>query len=140
MKKRVGFVSNSSSSSFVIFKDALSKKHIDMVINYQHWIEFFIKLDEKKDNPEYLNNKFSYYDTDPWTITEEKELIFGETSMDNFDIGDYLSHINIKSKYIKWDDGYNTEPFFNQLEFIKKMKKKHRKNKIKKINKKNKKL
>jgi len=138
MKKRVGFVSNSSSSSFIIFKDALSKKRLDMVVNYQDWIKFFIELDEKKNEPENLINKFSYYDTDPWQIKVEDDFIFGETSMDNFSISDYFSHINIKPKYIKWDDGYNTEPFYSQLEFIKKMKKKQRKRKIKKINKKNK--
>lgn len=131
MKIRNGFVSNSSSSSFVIFKDALSKLQLDMVLNYDSYIEDIIENDKSGKMVEL----FEYYDTDPWRIVEADDYIFGETSMDNFSFGDYLRHIKVKSKYIKWDDGYVDEPYQQQLDFIKEMKIKFRKNKIKKIEK-----
>lgn len=136
MKKRIGFVSNSSSSSFVIFKEALSEKQVDMLLNIETWIDFFIKLDEKNDNRDNLKDKFEYYNSDPWNISEHEDYIFGETSMDNFDISDYFDYINIDGKYIAWDEGYVDEPYDSQLNFIKNMKKKYRKDKLDNLNKK----
>jgi len=130
MKTRIGFVSNSSSSSFVILKDSLSDKQVDMIVNCEEWIKFFIEIDDT------LKDRFEYYDSDPWRIIEGDEYIFGETGMDNFDFHGYLEHIKINKKYIKWDDGYNDEPYSSQLDFIKKMKKQYRKDKLDKLNKK----
>ena len=39
MKKRTGFVSNSSSSSFVILKDSLTQEQIDMIFDYQNIVK-----------------------------------------------------------------------------------------------------
>ena len=134
MKYRNGFVSNSSSSSFVILKDSISNKQKDMIFNVEHWVDFFIMLDEENDNRDNLKEKFSYYDEDPWRIVEYEDFIFGETSMDNFNIGDFLDYIKVDRNYIKWDDGYNDEPYQTQLDFIKNMKNSHRKEKINKLN------
>jgi hypothetical protein len=131
MKIRNGFVSNSSSSSFVILKESLSEKQKDMVLNYISWIDHFVKLDKK------LRDRFEYYKSDRWEITEYEDFIFGETSMDNFSISDFFEYININKDYIAWDDGYNYEPYQSQLDFIKRMKQKYRKDKIDKINKSN---
>jgi len=129
MKIRKGFVSNSSSSSFVIVREALSDKQEDMVIDYQTWIEFFIKTH----NDETLTMRFDYYDTDPWTIKVYDDYIFGETSMDNFCIDEYFNFIKIDNKYIKWDEGYNDEPYQSQLDFIKESKQLIRKDKLNNI-------
>jgi hypothetical protein len=154
MKIRNYFVSNSSSSSFVILKDSLSKTQLDMILNYQTYIESFINLDEEnwKDakvdksekelyqSGEYYeqrNNRlkylFQYFDSDPWTIKDHDDYIFGETSMDNFDIASFFNYINIENDYIKWDDGWIDEPIKSQLDFIKKMKQEYRKKKINKL-------
>ena len=155
MKIRNGFVSNSSSSSFVVLKDSLTEKQQEMIINYQDWVKFFINLDEenwkdstifKSDSEIYqsdeyqeqqykrLKYKFEYCDSDPWRIMIYDDFIFGETSMDNFDISTYLNYIKIDKDYIAWDDGYTDEPYQSQLTAIKNMKQKYRKEKLDKIN------
>ena len=83
MKIRIGFVSNSSSSSFVIKLEDLTGKQVSLIRNH-----IFLAKD------------------DPWTITETKETISGFTSMDNFDMRNYLSEIGIKDKDIDWGDSY----------------------------------
>lgn len=133
MKTRNGFVSNSSSSSFILLRDILSEKQFDMIVDYEEWVKFFIELDQKKGSPEKLNDRFSYYD-DSWRIVVNDDYIFGETSMDNFSMYDYFDFIGVDQDFVSWDDGYNDEPYSSQLEFIKKMKVKIRKNKIDKIN------
>ena len=134
MKIRNGFVSNSSSSSFVIFKESLTNKQLNKILNISYYVKKLIKKDEENGSPKDLINKFSYYDSDPWRIIVYDDFIFGETSMDNFSMEDYLKYIKVKKKYISWDDGYNDEPYQNQLDFINEMKQKYRKMKLDKIN------
>ena len=63
MKRRAGFVSNSSSSSFVFDKRYLSAHQAEAIVKYT-----------TKDDPE----RWEY-----WSITEDEDFIRGFTSMDN---------------------------------------------------------
>lgn len=81
MKIRNGFVSNSSSSSFVVKKAYLSEHQLDMIRNH-HEIA----------------------DDDAWTITETDTTISGSTWMDNFSMFQHMKKIGVYMKYVQWGD------------------------------------
>jgi len=158
MKIRNGFVSNSSSSSFVVLKDALTEEQKDQILNYQKWVEMFIEADEEenyKDESEFdsdeerfkdgslywdqnhirLKYKFEYYYEGYWRLEDHEDFIFGDTSMDNFGMEDYFDHIRIDRNYSMFDEGWNDEPNSKQKGFIQQMKQRFRKDKLKKLNK-----
>ncbi|MDY0215288.1 MAG: hypothetical protein RBS24_07260 [Bacilli bacterium] len=81
MKTRHCFVSNSSSSSFIVFKHGISEIQKELI----------------------LNVKDEGFKEDPWYITEDEFCIEGYTSMDNFDMKFYMEKIGIDvEKYVKW--------------------------------------
>lgn len=82
MKTRSGFVSNSSSSSFIIKKEDISELQVAL-----------IKMHDQFADP-----------GDEWEITEDEEYIKGSTWMDNFDMDYYLSNLNIDPADIEWRD------------------------------------
>jgi len=88
MKIRNGFVSNSSSSSFVIQKNNLTVKQIEMIKNHSE--------EAKKIGMDYCD--------DTWDIVETENTIEGFTFMDNFDMCNYLSKIGVSEKHIDMDN------------------------------------
>jgi hypothetical protein len=93
MKIRNGFVSNSSSSSFVIPKDKLTEEQIQLIKN--HSTE--------------ANKHAEYYDfgnsDDYWSISESEYYISGYTFMDNFDMYEYLiNFMKIDKELIHWGE------------------------------------
>ena len=83
MKTRKGFVSNSSSSSFVI-----KLKHITA--------RQLIKIQKHR---EFENVSYN----DEWSISIDNKHVYGSTSMDNFEMDEYLEEIGVKSKHINWN-------------------------------------
>jgi len=82
MKIRTGFVSNSSSASFIIAKQALTEEQIKSLLEYS----------DSKEN------------TDGWIISEEKYFIRGCTFMDNEEIGSFLDSIKIPEESMVFID------------------------------------
>jgi hypothetical protein len=75
MKMRCGFVSNSSSASFVLYNKYLTKGERKKILNYS--------------------------DGDGWTIYEDGRYIRGHTIMDNGGFLEFLKELNIGMGAIK---------------------------------------
>ena len=98
MKIRLGFVSNSSSSSFVVKKKDLTDLQIYQIQNH-------IKV-AKELNPTLLTDyedEFPYCG-DAWAIDETDEAINCWTSMDNFSMHQFLELIGVPRDVVTWDD------------------------------------
>ena len=98
MKKRLGFVSNSSSSSFIISKFCLSRENIDIILEYDKLLEMmenFIKNDRNSEqNREFIQNELIFIKENPretWKVEENEHYIEGYTSMDNFSMIEVLN-------------------------------------------------
>ena len=90
MKIRTGFVSNSSSSSFVLNKKELNKEQIDSILNYSEVIENL---------PDNIKKNYGWdLGYDHWNIKETDEHIQGWTIMDNMDMMEFLKIIDIDVK------------------------------------------
>ena len=88
MKYRLDFVTNSSSSSFIISKKYLDKDQIKAI--YLH-----SELGEKLG--------IDYY-KDSWSIDENETFISGYTYMDNFDFYEFLEQIDVDMDKVEWDE------------------------------------
>ena len=81
MKIRTGFVSNSSSSSFMIHLQKLTETQKNLIFRHE----------------EFSNSKFYYgepcHNGEEWDIRIIDGFLKGRTGMDNFDICEYLENI-----------------------------------------------
>lgn len=88
MKIRTGFVSNSSSSSFVIKKQDLTDLQILKIYDY---------LNEAKILGLHISDEY-------WEISEDEYNIKGWTFMDNFDMAEFFDRIGISNLIVEWSD------------------------------------
>ena len=82
MKKRYGFVSNSSSASFVVLKSKMTPLEIKALLDYNY----------DEDN------------TDAWYIKDEGNCLYGSTNMDNDALDEYLEKIGFDFSKMEWRD------------------------------------
>jgi hypothetical protein len=84
MKIRNGFVSNSSSSSFIINLDDITPAQISKI----------------KHHAQHGKHMHMLFVNHPWYITEDDTTIRGETSMDSFDMKEFLDKIGVPSEVV----------------------------------------
>jgi len=82
MKIRLGFVSNSSSASFVIPLTALTGEQLYLIVNYKNEAARF-GFDAS---------------TTTFDIKVREDSLVGDTSMDNMGIDEYLEKIGVKAE------------------------------------------
>lgn len=95
MKIRKGFVSNSSSSSFVVAKYLLTGYQIDKLLGYNTSAGEFLGVDE--------DNVPLYSCGDGWSISSDDHTISGFTIMDNGDMWSFMKNIGIDMDVVKFD-------------------------------------
>ena len=103
MKIRNGFVSNSSSSSFIILLDTITEEQLFMI--YDH-----ISLGKKYDKKLVKEGKEKFYEYyDEWIIHNDGFSVWCKTSMDNFDLVTLLEEVIgvDNNKLIFIGDGYD---------------------------------
>jgi len=91
MKLRLGFVSNSSSASFVLPLKYVSERQRGQIKNHS--------LEGKELG-------FKYWD-DSWRLRfdEEGGVVSGDTRMDNFDMYAFLKAIGVDMAHVYWCNG-----------------------------------
>ena len=88
MKVRRDFVTNSSSSSFLIAKKHLDNDQIKAIRRHS-------ALGERLG--------IGWY-KDAWNIKENNDYITGSTWMDNFDMEEFLEKIDVDMDKVNWSD------------------------------------
>ena len=91
MKLRLGFVSNSSSASFIIQRQHLSNEQVDLIRSH-------IQVGKER-------GMKCVGLSDQWDITIDGDKVQGYTFMDNFDMAFFLSNIvGVADEHIELGD------------------------------------
>lgn len=111
MKIRNGFVSNSSSSSFVVKKASLTAMQIEAIHNHIEVASWLYEAGLRSHAQVHLDNEIPIVnlyerdndnsDYDGWGIEETNDEIKLSTTMDNFDMRWFLGIIGVDDSDIK---------------------------------------
>ena len=119
MRIREGFVSNSSSCSFVVKKRFLTPYEIDAILSpkdyfeeickykYEHEIGYTDRLKGDPSLEEYIEeqrNYISYHDqrdVDIWSVRDRVSEIIFDCSLDNFDYLEYVEWIGVDKRALE---------------------------------------
>ena len=91
MKTRMGFVSNSSSSSFVIKLSDLTGAQVSAIENHSRMTDLGESFEQCEEGQQ-------------WRIHIGIYDIAGYTDMDNFDMRAFLRVIGVKEEVIRWTE------------------------------------
>ena len=99
MKMRTGFVSNSSSSSFVLDKRKLTALQLNQIWNVEDAVKEIIIVDNIS-----VEDRFGLVEyIKDWRVKEDGDFIKGYTSMDNFDMVEFINYIGANKSFITRD-------------------------------------
>jgi len=90
MKIKQGFISNSSSSSFIISKYDISAAQLVMIFDHAR-LGKVLRVGDCSDE-------------DAWYIHDDDYHVMGSTFMDNFNMFEFLSKIGVPEDKIEWGD------------------------------------
>jgi hypothetical protein len=102
MKIRNGFVSNSSSSSFMIARRFVSDWQLEQIKGHIHKA---YKIDPTHDWPSECRPGFvpgEWHCGSAWSISVDEDLVEGYTCMDNFDMHHFLDQIGIDMERVRF--------------------------------------